>query len=117
MTMLATAPLCSIFLSLCPMADQVHVFNGVRYVPIEAISDFNRKWLSAGWLSKKMTLNNSTRPSRPTLGLRSTLGKAAGWGTTCDLSSLKWARDERQRSMKCDTHRAAVWLHYNRIPQ
>ena len=41
--------------------------------------------------------------------------------TSCDVercfSSLKWVRDERQRSMKCDTHRAAVMLHYNGIPQ
>ena len=46
------APPCSIFPSLCPMADQVHLFNGVRYVPIKAIRDPDRKWLSAGWPSK-----------------------------------------------------------------
>ena len=40
------------------MADQVHQFKGVRYVPIKAIRDSDRKWLSAGWLSKQMTLNN-----------------------------------------------------------
>ena len=37
--------------------------------------------------------------------------------TSCDVercfSSLKWVRDERQRRMKCETHRAAVMLHYN----
>ena len=37
--------------------------------------------------------------------------------TSCDMErcfwSLKWVGDERQRSMKCDTHRAAVMLHYN----
>ena len=38
----------SIFLSLCPMANQVHLFNGVRYIPIKAIRDSNRKRLSAG---------------------------------------------------------------------
>ena len=40
---------------------------------------------------------------------------------SCDVercfSSLKWIRDERQRSMKCDTHRAVVMLHCNGIPQ
>ena len=29
------------------------------------------------------------------------------------FSSLKWVRDERQRRMKCETHRAAMMLHYN----
>ena len=29
------------------------------------------------------------------------------------FSSLKWVRDERQRRMKCETHRAALMLHYN----
>ena len=62
--MLATAPPSSIFLSLCPMADQVHQFKGVRYVPIKAIRDSDRKWLSAGWLSKQMALNNYRPPLR-----------------------------------------------------
>ena len=44
----APAPPGSIFPSLCPMADQVQLFNGVRYVPIKAIRDPDRKWLSAG---------------------------------------------------------------------
>ena len=57
-TVPAPAPPCSIFPSLCPMADQVHLFNGVRHVPIKAIRDPDRKWFSAGWLSKQMSLNN-----------------------------------------------------------
>ena len=34
-TMLATPLPCSVFLPLCPMADQVHLVNGVRCVPIK----------------------------------------------------------------------------------
>ena len=37
--------------------------------------------------------------------------------TSCDMehcfSSLKWVRDERQHRVKCETHRAAMMLHYN----
>ena len=39
--------------------------------------------------------------------------------TSCDVercfSSLKWVRDERQQNMKCESHHAAVMLHYNGI--
>ena len=35
------------------------------------------------------------------------------WPISDLLSSLKWVRDERQRQMKCETHRTAVMLHYN----
>ena len=67
--MLATAPPSSIFLSLCPMADQVHQFKGVHYVPIKAIRDSERKWLSAGWLSKQMTLNNYNKTKPANIGI------------------------------------------------
>ena len=65
----ATAPPSSIFRSLYPMADQVHLFNGVRYVPIKAIRDSDRKWLSAGWLVKQITLNNYNKTKPANIGI------------------------------------------------
>ena len=54
-------------LALVSMADQVHPFKGVHYVPIKAIRNPEQKWLSVGWLSKQMMLNNY-RASPVTLG-------------------------------------------------
>ena len=68
-TLPAPAPPCSILPFLCPMADQVHLFNGVRYVPIKAIRDPDRKWLSAGWLSKQMSLNNYNKTKPADIGI------------------------------------------------
>ena len=59
----ATAPPCSIFLSLCPMADQVHLFNGVRYVPIKAIRDSDRKWCKCRFFGTWMVKEISFPPS------------------------------------------------------
>ena len=51
------------------MADQVHPFKGVRYVPVKVIRDPERKWLSAGWLSKQMTLNNYKKSKPANIGV------------------------------------------------
>ena len=34
--------------------ENVHVFEGVAYVPIKFIRDKERDWVPAGWLSKQM---------------------------------------------------------------
>ena len=38
---------------------------------------------------------------------------ATSWDVERCFSSSKWVGDERRRWMKCETHRAAVMLHYN----
>ena len=79
-TLPAPAPPCSIFPSLCPMADQVHLFNGVRYVPMKAIRDPDRKWLSAGWLSKQMSLNNYNKTKPANIGIAVNPGQGSWVG-------------------------------------
>ena len=51
-----------------------------KYVPIKATKDSDRKWLSAGWLSKQMTLNNynKTRPANIGIAVNPGQGSRVG---------------------------------------
>ena len=62
------------------MADQVHLFNGVRYDPIKAIRDSDGKWLSAGWLSKQMSLNNYNKTKPANIGIAVNPGQGSRVG-------------------------------------
>ena len=39
-------------LSSTNTTEHPHEYDGVKYVPVKALQDPNRKWISAGWLSK-----------------------------------------------------------------
>ena len=144
--------------------EDVHVFEGVAYVPIKFIRDKQRDWVSAGWLSKQMAhmemgsqietydclfskgecsdvlwaewdvywklpaiasasnfrildwsegMSETPPPLLYAVAHHALAVPATSSDVECCFSSLKWVRDERQCRMKCETHRAAVMLHYN----
>ena len=60
--------------------EDVHVFEGVAYVPIKFIRDKQRNWVSAGWLSKQMAHMGymKVRPTSIGLSVESGVGHRPG---------------------------------------
>ena len=60
--------------------DDVHIFEGTHYIPIKAIGDKERKWVSGGWLSKWMAHFGYPKKKPTEIGFSVTagLGRRAG---------------------------------------
>ena len=60
--------------------EDVHVFEGVAYVPIKFIRDKQRDWVSAGWLSKQMAHMGymKIKPTSIGLSVESGIGHRSG---------------------------------------